>query len=115
MADLVALRERREQVIAQLSDAFARDLVDVDEFERRLSVAHSTVEPAELEKLVADLAGVSPSTALVPLPAASPDRVRDRATVARRERARRAPSPPLRAHGARTATSPGAAAQERRI
>jgi hypothetical protein len=82
MSDLVALRERREQVIALLSDAFARDLVDVDEFERRLSVAHSTEQLAELEKLVADLAGAAPSTALVPAPpSVSPDRVRDSATV----------------------------------
>jgi len=82
MSSLVALRERREQVIARLSDAFARDLVDVDEFERRLSVAHSTEQLAELEKLVADLGGASASTALVPAAApASADRVRDRATV----------------------------------
>jgi hypothetical protein len=81
-SDLVALRDRREQVIAKLSDAFARDLLDVDEFERRLGVAHSTEAVAELDKLVADLAAsAAPTTALVPARTASPDRVRDKATV----------------------------------
>ncbi|HEX3761089.1 MAG TPA: DUF1707 domain-containing protein [Kofleriaceae bacterium] len=64
---LVALRDRREQVISRLSDGYARDLIDVDELERRLDVAHGARSVAELDPLIADLGdpGSSPSTALV--------------------------------------------------
>lgn len=61
---LVALRDRREQVIARLSDGYAQDLFDVDELERRLDLAHGARGVAELDALVADLAP-STSTALV--------------------------------------------------
>lgn len=63
MSGLIALRDRRDQVIAQLSAAYAEDLFDVDELERRLDVAHGASTVAELEAVVADLA---PTTALVP-------------------------------------------------
>ena len=78
MADsLVALRDRREQVIARVSEAYAADLVDVDELDRRLDLAHGARTVAELDQLVEDLApanagGVAPpaegapGTALVP-------------------------------------------------
>lgn len=64
---LVALRDRREQVISRLSDGYARDVFDVDELERRLDLAHSARTVAELDALVSDL-GDAPaaSTALVP-------------------------------------------------
>lgn len=65
----VALRDRREQVIARLSDAYAGDLVDVDELDRRLDLAHAARTVAELDALVADLSAgpvSAPSTALVP-------------------------------------------------
>jgi hypothetical protein len=64
---LVALRDRREQVISRLSDGYARDIFDVDELERRLDLAHSARTVAELDTLVNDL-GDTPaaSTALVP-------------------------------------------------
>lgn len=91
MADeLVALRDRREQVIAQLSDAFAKDTLDVDEFERRLGLAHRADAIVELEPLVVDLpappkADPKTQTALVPLPAhtktAPPSRVREKQTL----------------------------------
>jgi hypothetical protein len=62
---LVALRDRREQVIARLSEAYAADLVDVDELDRRLDLAHGATTIAELDALVADLAPASaPTTAL---------------------------------------------------
>jgi hypothetical protein len=89
MADdksLVALRDRREQVIALLSDAFARDLLDVDDFERRLGLAHRAEAVAELESLVKDIEPVEdaetvPATqALVPRTAAS-SRVRDKQLI----------------------------------
>jgi hypothetical protein len=71
---LVALRDRREQVISRLSDGYARDIFDVDELERRLDLAHSARTVAELDTLVNDL-GDSPaaSTALVPAGATAID------------------------------------------
>jgi hypothetical protein len=68
MADsLVAVRDRREQVISRLSEGYADDVFDVDELERRLDLAHSARTVAELDTLVNDL-GDTPvtSTALVP-------------------------------------------------
>ncbi|HEY0986249.1 MAG TPA: LiaF domain-containing protein [Kofleriaceae bacterium] len=61
---LVALRDRREQVIARLSEGYAQDVFDVDELERRLDLAHGARSVAELDALVADIS-TSPSTALV--------------------------------------------------
>ena len=69
---LVALRDRREQVIARVSEAYAADLIDVDDLDRRLDLAHRARTVAELDQLVADLAPAAaapaeaPSTALVP-------------------------------------------------
>jgi uncharacterized protein DUF1707 len=62
---LVALRDKREQVIARLSDGYAQELFDVDELERRLDLAHAARTVAELDKLIADLAPAA-ATALVP-------------------------------------------------
>jgi Cell wall-active antibiotics response 4TMS YvqF len=64
---LVALRDRREQVITRLSEAYAQDLFDVDELERRLDLAHGTASVAELDALLADLgpAAAPGETALV--------------------------------------------------
>ncbi|HET9625613.1 MAG TPA: DUF1707 domain-containing protein [Kofleriaceae bacterium] len=64
---LVALRDRREQVISRLSEGYAQDLFDVDELERRLDLAHRAASVAELEVLVADLGEVAApaTTALV--------------------------------------------------
>jgi hypothetical protein len=53
--ELVSLRVRREEIIARLSDAFARDELDVDEFERRVDLAHRADAVAALDALVADL------------------------------------------------------------
>ena len=62
---LVALRDRREQVILRLSEAYADDVFDVDELERRLDLAHGARGVAELDALVADLAPATTTTALV--------------------------------------------------
>jgi hypothetical protein len=67
--NLVALRDRREQVIARLSEGYAGDLLDVDELDRRLDLAHAASALAELDALVSDLAPVAiaaPKVALVP-------------------------------------------------
>jgi hypothetical protein len=79
---LVALADERERVIARLSDAFARELLDLDEFERRLTVAHRADAVADLAPLVADLEAPATTTALVPAPAtAAPSTVRERQTM----------------------------------
>jgi hypothetical protein len=63
---LVALRDRREAAIQRLADAFAADLLTVDQFDERLARAHGATRLDELEALVADL-GPSNETALAPL------------------------------------------------
>ena len=83
---LVALRERREALIQVLTDSFATDVIDLEEFEARLGRAHAAGTVAELDALGADLAarpGGASSTALAPLSvdtslarAAAPARVR---------------------------------------
>jgi len=63
--NLIALRDRREAVIAALSDHFAHDVLDVDEFDRRVTLAHQAHALADLDALLADLAPVA-TGALVP-------------------------------------------------
>jgi DUF1707 SHOCT-like domain len=67
-SNLVALRDRREQIIALLTQRFSDDVFDVDELDRRLDRAHTATSVAELDELVADLAPAkgAPSTALAP-------------------------------------------------
>ena len=48
---LVAVRDTRERVIARLSDAFAHDELELEEFERRLGVAHRSESLVQLEEL----------------------------------------------------------------
>jgi DUF1707 SHOCT-like domain len=73
---LVAVRDRREQVIELLTQRFSDDAFDVDELDRRLDLAHTASSIAELDALVADLAPAGePTTALVP--AAATTMVRD--------------------------------------
>lgn len=67
---LVAVRDARERVIARLSDAFAQGELDVDEFDRRLELAHRSESVAQLDELTAGLATPSSSTALVPVASA---------------------------------------------
>jgi hypothetical protein len=63
-------QETRERVIARLSDHFAHDALDVDEFERRITVAQTSDNPADIEALLADLSDAGalapPVTAVVP-------------------------------------------------
>ncbi|MDB4983412.1 MAG: hypothetical protein JWM82_4164 [Myxococcales bacterium] len=60
------MHEARERAIATLSEHFAQDALDVEEFERRVTLAHQAETPAALAALVADL----PVLADVPTPAA---------------------------------------------
>lgn len=59
-------QETRERVIARLSDHFAHDALDVDEFERRVTVAQTSEDPADIEALLADLPEVAGPIAPVP-------------------------------------------------
>src|SRR5256885_175917 len=61
---LVALRDRREQVIALLTQRFTDDVFDVDELDRRLDRAHSATSLAELDDLIKDLDAPAASTAI---------------------------------------------------
>jgi hypothetical protein len=53
----------RERAIAALSDAFANDALEVEEFERRVTRAHTSESVEEITALTSDLA---PTTALAP-------------------------------------------------
>jgi hypothetical protein len=72
---LVALRDERERIILVLSDAFATGDLEIEDFERRLTLAHRTDSIAALEELVRDLkasaAEPTPSAALVPVVSAA--------------------------------------------
>lgn len=61
----MALRRRRQEVIDHLTDSFARDLIDVDQFEERVDRAHRATSLAALDTIVSDLAPVE-NEALVP-------------------------------------------------
>jgi len=63
------LADHRDRVIEQLSSGFAVDRLEVDEYERRVALAHDAESPAALDALVTDLAPsamVVTSNALVP-------------------------------------------------
>lgn len=56
---LVALRDRRDQVIAILTEQFSRDTLDLEELERRLDLAHRADTVVALDRLVGDLEPVA--------------------------------------------------------
>lgn len=59
-SDLVGLTGARERAVARLSDAFAADTLDVEEFERRLTLAHRANTISELDQTLADLGAADP-------------------------------------------------------
>jgi len=61
-------REARERVIAALQEHFAHDVLDVEEFERRVTLAHTSESPADIQALLADLPAVA-AAATVTAPA----------------------------------------------
>jgi len=65
-SNLVSLRTAREQAIAALSDAFAHDVIELDEFERRLTLAHRASSLSEVAQTVSDLSPARSVTALTP-------------------------------------------------
>jgi hypothetical protein len=66
---LVRTRESRDRVIAGLSEHFAHDALDIDEFERRVTLAQTSDSPSEIEALLADLPALAPAPAHAPAPA----------------------------------------------
>jgi hypothetical protein len=79
--NLATLRNAREQAIAQLTDAFAHDLIEIGEFERRLTLAHRANSVAGVAQIVSDLAAAAPAAMLVaataPLPVIASERESD--------------------------------------
>lgn len=61
----------RDRAIDRLSEAFARGALEVEEFERRVTLAQRSDSPAEMDNLVADLE-VSTEGAPVPAKPAAP-------------------------------------------
>ena len=53
----------REAIIARLTDAYANDVLDLDEFERRASAAYAERSPQALAVLTADLPEPAPGRA----------------------------------------------------
>jgi hypothetical protein len=71
----LSLRERRDRTISELCDHYAKDRLELDEFEARLDTAHRARSDGELDALLQDLRAVRP-----PPPAttrAAPPRARD--------------------------------------
>jgi len=60
---LVSLSDRREIVIRSLSTHFANDVIGMDEFERRIDLAHRALSIAALDELVGDLESAAPTGA----------------------------------------------------
>jgi len=57
----LAVRDRRERVIAQLTDSFARDELGIDAFEKRIDSVYRCQTDAEFDALVDDLRCASSS------------------------------------------------------
>jgi hypothetical protein len=53
--------DEREAAVSRLSDAYARDVLPVEEFERRLESVYKAADRAQLATLVADLPGSAPA------------------------------------------------------
>lgn len=66
-AELERARTARDRAIAALSDAFAHDVLDVEEFERRVTTAHTSEASAEILALIADLPASTDAIARVPV------------------------------------------------
>jgi len=79
---LAHAHEARERVIAELQEHFAHDALDVDEFERRVTLAHTSESSAEIARLTADLPALASAPAPVPKAALVPaDEVRPVQTI----------------------------------
>lgn len=71
----VPLQSRRDTTIAALCEHFSKDHLTLDEFERRLDLAHSVQSVPELDKLLHDLPVLATPPAAVAAPASAPTRI----------------------------------------
>jgi hypothetical protein len=83
---MIRTRESRDRVIAALSEHFAHDALDVDEFERRVTLAHTSESASEIDALLDDLPVLAPTVSLAPGPKVAPalvpaTQVRDEQTM----------------------------------
>ncbi len=58
------IQQSREKAVERLMENFANDVLDIEEFERRVDLAHRSATSAELDKLLSDLPS---ATANVPM------------------------------------------------
>jgi hypothetical protein len=84
----VRLEAHREKTVAELSEHFARDHLDTDEFENRLDRAYRATTLAQLDALKADLPAIRSEVPQAPAPASAsrvevalPDEVKERQVV----------------------------------
>jgi Cell wall-active antibiotics response 4TMS YvqF/Domain of unknown function (DUF1707) len=73
-----ALAARKDNIVDRLTQAFADDVIDLDEFDRRTELVHQSSNDAALDSLVADLptqVAVAPIAALVPARSASGNKI----------------------------------------
>jgi hypothetical protein len=70
---LIRLRDRREEVIQQLTDHFANDVLTTELFEERIALAHQACTLAALDELVSDLQPLSASAERAVLAPLLPD------------------------------------------
>jgi hypothetical protein len=55
MKRVIGLPQKREAIIAVLSECFSRDLVGLEEYEHRVELAHAAVSLDQLERLIGDV------------------------------------------------------------
>jgi hypothetical protein len=74
-AALARVHDARERAIAVLSEGFANDALDVEEFERRVTLAHTSESAEEIAALTSDLSASTTALAkaTVTLAPATPD------------------------------------------
>jgi hypothetical protein len=65
-ATVQRVHDARERAIAVLSEAFAQDALDVDEFERRVTVVHTSAAVADFDALLTDLPASAAPAATAP-------------------------------------------------
>ena len=62
---VAGLPRKREETVEILSECYARDLIELDEYERRIDLIHDAATLDDLEALLSDVpADVSPVTAV---------------------------------------------------
>ena len=76
---MARVHEARERAIGVLSDGFANDALDVDEFERRVTLAHTSESVEEINDLVADLPAPAEAALAKSVVALAPAAADDRA------------------------------------